>query len=195
MAPVFASPPDLKMHKQMPSFLLFAMGKQNMSKSKPNGRVSGSMPDYFPSNSLPTISGLEEGSMPKMVPGVDPKASETAAMIRQELVALREDLKSHFTSLIDEKLEPIWQHLSSLTTTIQEVSSTARAAYDMGKSQEFRIKEMQVTEGVLKERMAWLETKTRAMKFCGLPEIPELNSTLTLALVTWLVASVRSKIR
>lgn len=129
------------------------MGKHSTLKSKPNGRASGSMQDYFPQNSSPTTTSMSEKQTAKMMPTLETEVGETdsAAVTHKYLFDLRNDLKQHFTSLLDQKLEPFSKRLSSLTTMVKDVSSTADAAYDLSKFQEQHIKNLQLTEKRLKE--------------------------------------------
>lgn len=159
-------------------------------KSKLNGRASGSMQDYFPHNSSPTLAGLTERQMAKIMVMLETEEEETykMALTHKDLLALSEALKQHFTSLLDRKLDSFLKKLSSFMTTIKDVSSTADAAYDLSESQEHRIKELQVSERMLKEQVAWLEGKARDknLKFHGLPELLKLNSNLKLDLASLL---------
>lgn len=120
------------------------------------------MQDYFPHNSSPSSLSEGERQTTKMVPA-------HVALTRKDLFDLRDDLKLHFTFMLDQKLEPVSQPLPALTTIIKDVSTTVDTAYDLAKSQEHIVKKLQVSEGMLKDRLAWLETKARALhlKFWG----------------------------
>lgn len=115
------------------------------------------------------------------------------ALTRGNLLALRDDLKHHFTTLLEEKLDSLSNRLTDMTNTIKDISHTAGEAFDLSKTNETSIRELQTSEKVLKDRVAWLEGKARAMnlKFRGLPEHPDLNSNLSHAIASWLASILR----
>lgn len=81
-------------------------------------------------------------------------------------------------SLLNPKLPHFLSHLRTLLD----------AAYDMSKSHDKGIKELKASEGALKEQVALLESRARALKlkFRGLPELPKINNKLIANLSTWL---------
>lgn len=122
--------------------------------------------------------------------------SESAQLSRADLDALGADLKQHFATLIDQKLEqkldqkltPITQELKSLKTAMNEVATMANKAFEMAAALKVQVGRLETTEKHLKERTAWLELRARALnlKVCGVPESTDLNSNLATIFSTWL---------
>lgn len=150
------------------------------------------MQDYFAQSPSSTLSGPADRPLEKMAttPETEVGDDDNGALTRKDLLALSADLKQHFTLLLDSRLECFSNRLSELTTTVNEVSHTAGEAFDLCKSQGLLITNLQASERLLKERVAWLEGKARAMnlKFRGLPELPDLNSNLSPAIASWLAS-------
>lgn len=150
------------------------------------------MSDYFSQSPSTAMTDHAAGPPEKMVtpPTLEVGETDTGALTRKDFIALREDLKQHFTPQLDMKLESFSNQLSEITTTIKDVSRMASEAFDLSKAQEQNIKALQTSEGLLRDRVAWLEGKARALnlKFRGLPESSELNSNLSPALASWLAS-------
>lgn len=102
------------------------------------------MQDYYPHNTSPTALGQNEKSAAKMTLTLETEAEETdiMALTHRYLKDPSDDLKQHFTLLLDQKLESFSKQMSSLTNMIKDVSLTVNAAYDLNKSLEQHIKEL-----------------------------------------------------
>lgn len=170
------------------------MGKQSASKAKSSGRTSNSMSDYFLQSPTTAPTGPATGPPDKMAPQPEMEVggvtNNNAVLTREDLMVLKEDLKQHVTSQLDLKFDSLTNRLLELTNTVKDVSNTASEAYDLSKAQECQIKALQASEGLLRDRVAWLEGKVRALnlKLRGLPELPELNSNLAPAIASWLAS-------
>lgn len=164
------------------------MGKQNGAKTRQSGQSSGHLPSYFPS-SPPAASQAQSGhTSPDMAPTGEGSGASTTQLTKSDLMGLKEDLKLHLTALIDKKLDPVVEQISSLTATIKDVANTADAAYTESEKNGGLIKELKASERQLKERIAWLEQRARAMnlKVRGIPESSETNKDLQHTIVAWL---------
>lgn len=115
---------------------------------------------------------------------------DKGVLTREDLMALSNDLKQHFTASLDAKLESFSTRISELTNTIKDVAHTAGEAFDLGKTHEKHIRDLQTSERLLRDRVAWLEGKARALnlKFRGLPEHPDLKSNLSPVIGSWLAS-------
>lgn len=150
------------------------------------------MSDYLSQSPSTASTGHAAGPPEKMAaaPVTEVRETDNVGLTREDLATFRDDLKHHFTSQLDLKLDSFSKQLAELTNTIKDVSHTANEAFDLGKAQEQRIKALQTSEGLLRDRVDWLKGKARALnlKFRGLPELPELNSNLSPALASWLAS-------
>lgn len=68
--------------------------------------------------------------------------TQPTPVTRSDLAEIGEDLKQHFSSLIEQKLDPIARQLTDLSTTLKEVTSTADLVYDLSKATESWVKEL-----------------------------------------------------
>lgn len=130
------------------------MGKNSANKARPSLKGSGSLPDYFnPSKACSSVGkDAEDG---KMVP----ENNEGSSLTRQDLRDLSSDLKSHFDTMIAQKLSPIAKQLLDLTSTLKEVSSTAEAAMELGLTVREENKRLLWSEQQLSSRVAVLESQ------------------------------------
>lgn len=111
-----------------------------------------------------------------------------------DLEALGADLKSHFSALFDQKLDPkldaklgpIAQELKALKSTVGHIATTASKANDMAAALEGRVSKTETSEKNLKDRLAWLETRVRALnlKVQGRPESTDLSANLDATFAT-----------
>lgn len=164
------------------------MGKNSANKARPSLKGSGSLPDYFNPSETRSSTGRDAEDEGKMAPGAD----TDPPLSRQDLLDLGADLKSHFASMIAQKLSPIAQQLSDLASALKEVSSTAENAMELGLTLQEDTKSLQRAEQQLFSRVAVLESQARSsnLKFRGLPESADLNSNLPSRLATWLASAL-----
>lgn len=177
------------------------MGGNKGPKGRTPGKTGGQMPAFFPPSSPPTLVEQPDRPSPIMAPGSGlpgVEAANGAQLSRADLEALGNDLKTHFTLLLDQKLDqkldskldPITTELKAVKGAIGEIAKTANAAHEMVSALELRVAETEAAEGVLKERLAWLELRARALnlKVRGIPELKDLNADLVPALTDWLAS-------
>lgn len=154
------------------------------------------MSAFFAPNT-PTASQTSiDKSLPNMADGEGTVNSDGAQLSRAVLNALGADLKQHFAPLIEQKLEqkldlklsPLTQELKALKSAVSNIASTASKAFEMATALEKRADRSEVNEKQLKERIAWLESRARALnlKVRGVPESPDLNSNLASTFSSWL---------
>lgn len=159
------------------------------------------MPAFFPPSSPLTSAPTPDRPLLNMAAGPDSVAAATQngmQISRADLEALGNDLKLHFDGLLerkldqklDSKLEPITKELKSFKEAIGEVTKTASAAHDMVAALEGRMSASEALEKQLKDRIAWLESRARALnlKIRGLPELQDINSDLVAVLSGWLAS-------
>lgn len=72
---------------------------------------------------------------------------------------IKDESKHHLASLIDSKLDPLMEQISTLSSTIKEVATTANAALEGSEKNGGIIKELRAAECQIKERLAWLEQR------------------------------------
>lgn len=125
-----------------------------------------------------------------MTPGQEVGDTENGALTHNDLFMLSEDLKQHFTAMLDFKLGDYTKRLTEIMAAIKEVSQMARETFDLCKKHNQSITDLKASKRLLKDRVAWLEGEARFMnlKFCGLPEHPDLNSNLSPANASWLAS-------
>lgn len=150
---------------------------------------------FAPATSAPSQTTAEK-SPPNMADDTQAVSPEGAQISRTDLEALGTDIKQHFATLIeqkldqklDQKLAPITQELKSFKATMSDIASTANKAFEMASALENRVNEAEGAEKHLKDRIAWLESRARALnlKIRGVPESADLNSNLASTLSTWL---------
>lgn len=177
------------------------MGGNKGLKGRTPGKAGGQMPAFFPPSSSPTLAEQPDRPLHIMASGSGSpgaEASNGAQISRANLEVLGENLKLHFTSLLDQKLDqkldskldPITAELKAVKGVIGEIAKTANAAHEMASTLEHRVADTEASEGVLKERLAWLELRPRALnlKVRGIPELKDLNADLVPALTDWLAS-------
>lgn len=152
------------------------------------------MSAFFAPNTPMASQTTAENSPPNMADDARAIRSENMQLSRADLDALGADLKQHFATLIDQKLELkldqkltlLTQELKALKSAVNEVASTTSKAFDMAVALEDRAGRSETTEKHLKERIAWLESRARALnlKVRGVPESSDLNSAMIFS--TWL---------
>lgn len=113
-----------------------------------------------------------------MAPAVGNGSAQTALVSQGDLAEIGENLKQHFSSLIEQKLDPIARQLTDLTTIMKEITTTTDLAYDLSKAIENQVNEPRAFEHLFKDRNVWLEVwaRTLHLEFRGLPESTDLNS-------------------
>lgn len=168
------------------------MGKQTGQKSCQPGQLSGQMPAFFSLSPPAASQALPERQTAIMAPAGEGNGMQTAALTKADLLELKEDLKTHLASLIDQKLDPLTKQISSLSSTLSEVTNTANAAFEESERNRGLIKEIKATEKLLKDRIAWLEQRARAMnlKLRGVPERQEINNALLQNILTWITSQL-----
>lgn len=67
--------------------------------------------------------------MANMAP-MDDVATQTARITKNNLIEIKNDLKHHLASLIDKKLDPLMEQLTTLSSTIKDMAVTANAALE-----------------------------------------------------------------
>lgn len=182
------------------------MGKSGASKARHNGQSLGRLPDFFPASGLP--SGLEPPDRPagNMAPAQLPisagsaderrgsaersgeAAEEDGALVtRRDLMTVSSDLKHHISALLEGSLAEIKGQLQTINTSLKETAETAGKAYDLATSTESAVKDIRASEKALRDRVAVLELKARALnlKFRGLPEHPDINNNLQAFMTSW----------
>lgn len=81
-------------------------------------------------------------------------STQSAPVTRGGLVEIRNDLKQHFIMLIKQKLDPIAQQLTALSTIIKDVATTADSALELAMTNKNKVKELCASEHQLKDRIA-----------------------------------------
>lgn len=104
------------------------------------------------------------------------------------MLDIKNDLKQHLTFLIESKLDPIVEQLTTLTSTIKEVTMTANAAMEGSIKNEGLMTELKAAEHQLRDRIAWLEQwgHTLNLKLRGVPDSTEINRDLLQNITAWL---------
>lgn len=164
------------------------MGKQNGVKVRKSGQLSGQLQAFFHPSPATTSSSQAEGQTVNMAPAGGGNGVQASQITKDDLIEIKNDLKQHLASLIDTKLDPLMEQISTFSSTIKEVANSANAAYgESGKNGGF-VNELKMTECQLRDHIAWLEQRAHAMnlKLCGIPEFPEINNALLRTISTWL---------
>lgn len=155
------------------------MGGNKGPKGRTSGKLGGQMRTFPPPSSPQTAASQPDRPLTPMA----------------DLEALGNDLKLHFDTLLEKKLDqkfdsklaPISKELRSFKEAIGEVAKTANEAFNIATTLEGRTSTLETSERQLKERIAWLESRARALnlKVRGIPELHDLNSDLIPALTDW----------
>lgn len=172
------------------------MGKGTVNKAKAGQKGTGPLPGYFhpPETRTSAEAGPPDGT--KMAPErgraetEEDAAPSAMAITRQDLFDLSLDLKSHFEATIAQKLTPVMQQLTELSSAMKDVSRTADAAMDLGLALQEDSRNLQQAEHRLRICVTMLESQLRAanLKFRGFPETPDFNNNLASSLATWLAS-------
>lgn len=138
------------------------MGGNKGPEGHTPGKAGGQMPVFPPPPSSP-LTSVEQADrpLPIMASGSGSLGVEVAngAQISwADLEALGNDLKTHFTLLLDQKLDqkldskldPITTELKAVKGAIGEIAKTANAAHEMASALELRVSETEALEGALK---------------------------------------------
>lgn len=85
------------------------------------------------------------------------------------LLAVSNNLKEHFSDLIEKTLEPLKSQLNSLNSSLKVVATMVEKAFKLATAQEKCVADLTAAESSLKERVIALELKARALtlKFRG----------------------------
>lgn len=123
-----------------------------------------------------------------MAPAGENNATLAAYITKSDILDIKEDLKQHLASLIDNKLDPVAEQISTLTSTLKDVAATANAAHEESGKNGGLIKALQSSEWQLKERVVWLEQRARSLnlKLRGFPESTDFNKNLLQNVLAWI---------
>lgn len=138
------------------------MGKQNGGKSQQSGQTSGQLQAFFPPSSPMTLLPAAAAATANMAPA-DTRAVQTAQITKNDLIEIKNDLKQYLTSLIDKKLDPLMEQLTTLSSTIKDVVVTANTALEGSEKNGRLIRELRASDRQLQEWIAWLEQRARAL--------------------------------
>lgn len=169
------------------------MGKQTGNKPKHTGRQPGSLPTFFSPSSLAALQGTQDQPITDAAPGEERNGAPSAPLTKADLTDIKEDLKRHLTSLIENKLDPIAEQLSALNSTLVDVATTANMAHETSEKNGGMIHALQTSKKQLKERILWLEHRARSMnlKLRGFPESTDFNKNLLHNIISWLTPLLR----
>lgn len=87
-----------------------------------------------------------------MVPAGEGSGMQVTQITKNYLLNIKEDLKKHLSTLIDHKLDPMVEQISTLSSTIKEVATMANATHEENEKNGGLIKALQTSERQLKER-------------------------------------------
>lgn len=119
----------------------------------------------------------------------------SSRLTKSDLADIKEDLRQHLTNIIDKKLDPMMAQISALSATLKDVADTADAVYVESEKNGGQIKVLKASERQLKDRIAWLEQRSRALnlKVRGVPESTETNRDLLNTITSWLTPLLKTE--